>query len=85
MKDKKKHLEFCKKEVEERKVKGGAKARAEAGLKQLEVELEETLKLQPSEKSKQKMVEVKELCEKQGGRDKRKSDGEKSKKGKVKK
>ena len=85
MKDKKRHLEFCKKEVEERKVKGGAKAREEDGLKQLEFELEEALKLLPSEESKKKMVEVKELCEKQGGKDERKSDGGKSKKGKVKK
>ena len=83
MKDKKKHREFCKKDVEERKVKGGAKARVEAGLKQLEVGLEETLKLEQSEIRKKSMFEVKELCEKQGGKDKRKSDGKKSKKGKV--
>ena len=78
MKDKKRHLEFCKKEVEERKVKGGSKARVEAGLKQLEVGLEEALKLEQSEKWKKNMVEVKEMCEKQGGKDKRKSDGGKS-------
>ena len=81
VKDKKKHFEFCKKDVEERKVKGGAKARVENGLKDLEVELDEVLKLEPTER----MAEVKKLCEKQGGTDKRKSDGEKSKKGKVKK
>ena len=83
MNDKKKHREFCKKDVEERKVKGGAKARVDAGLKQLEVGLEETLKLEQSEMRKKNMAEVKELCEKQGGKDKRKSDGKKSKKGKV--
>ena len=66
-------------------MKGGAKARVEAGLKQLEVGLEEALKLEPSENFKKNMVELKELCEKQGGTDKRKSGGEKSKKGKVKK
>jgi len=78
VKDKKKHFEFCKKDVEERKVKGGSKARVEAGLKQLEVGLEEVLKLEQSEKWKKNMVEVKEMCEKQGGKDKRKSDGGKS-------
>ena len=85
MKDEKKHLEFCKKDVEERKVKGGAKARVEAGLKLLEVGMEEALKLEQAEEDKKRMVEVKELCEKQGGKDKRKSEGEKSKKGKVQK
>ena len=84
MKDKKKHREFCKKDVEERKVKEGAKARVEAGLKQLEVELEEVLQLEQPEEEKKKMVEVKELWEKQGGKDQRKSEGRKSKKGKVK-
>ena len=83
VKDKKKHFEFCKKEVEERKVKGGSKARVEAGQKNLEVGLEKALKLQPSEKWKKNMVKVKELCEKQGGKDK--GDGGKSYKGKVKK
>ena len=84
MKDKKRHLEFCKKEVEERKVKGGAKARVEAGLKevevglkQVEVGLEEVLKLEQSDRRKKNMVEVKELCEKQRtrnrGKDQRKS------------
>ena len=85
VKDKKKHFEFCKKDAEERKVKGGAKARVEDGLKDLEVELDEVLKLEPTERMAERMAEVKKLCEKQGGTDKRKSDGEKSKKGKVKK
>ena len=79
MNDKKKHREFCKKDVEERKVKGGAKARVEAGLKQLEVGLEEVLKLEIPEEVKKNMVEEwnKELCEKQGEKDKRKSEGKK--------
>ena len=85
VKDERKHLEFCKKDVEERKVKGGAKARVEAGLKLLEVGMEEALKLEQAEEDKKRMVEVKELCEKQKGKDKRKSEGEKSKKGKVQK
>ena len=64
-------------------MKGGSKARVEAGQKNLEVGLEKALKLQPSEKWKKNMVKVKELCEKQGGKDK--GDGGKSYKGKVKK
>ena len=84
MKDKKKHLEFCKKDVEERKVKGGAKARVEAGLKHLDVGMEKALKLEQPEKFKKRMEEIKELCVKQGGQDKRKSEGKESKE-KVKK
>ena len=84
VKDKKKHLEFCKKDVEERKVKGGAKARVEAGLKHLDVGMEKALKLEQPEKFKKRMEEIKELCVKQGGQDKRKSEGKESKE-KVKK
>ena len=58
MKDKKKHLEFCKKDVEERKVKGGAKARVEAGLKHLDVGMEKALKLEQPEKFKKRMEEI---------------------------
>ena len=47
--------------------------------------MEEALKLEQAEEDKKRMVEVKELCEKQKGKDKRKSEGEKSKKGKVQK
>ena len=81
MKDKKKHREFCKKDVEERKVKGGAKARVEDGLKQLHFGIEEVFKLDQSEEFKKKMVEVNELCEKQGRKDKRRSEDGKSKNG----
>ena len=78
MKDKKKHREFCKKDVEERKVKGGAKARVEDGIEQLQFVMEECLKLNQSEEFKKKVVEVNELCEKQGRKDKRKSEDGKS-------
>ena len=81
VKDKKMHREFCKKDVEERKVKGGAKARVEDGIKQLQFVQEECLKLNQSEEVKKKMVEVNELCEKQGGKGKRKSEEGKSKNG----
>ena len=81
VKDKKKHREFCKKDVEERKVKGGAKARVEDGLKQLHFGMEEVFKLDQSEEFKKKMVEVNELCEKQGRKDKRRSEDGKSKNG----
>ena len=67
VKDEKKHLEFCKKDVEERKVKGGAKARVEAGLKQLQLYSctgwTQGLKLEQSEEMKKRMVEVKGLCQ----------------------
>ena len=76
-----KHREFCKKDVEQRKVKGGAKARVEDGIKQLQFVQEECLKLDQSEEFKKKMVEVNELFEKQGGKNKRKSEDGKSKNG----
>ena len=83
-----KHSKFCQKGEEKRKVKGNAKARVEAGLKDLEVGLEETLKLeQVKEEVKEKLVEVKELCKEQEGKDKKKkkSEGGNSKSGKGKK
>ena len=68
-----KHGKFCQKGEEERKVKGDAKARVEAGLKELEVGVEKVLKLeQVKEGVKEKLVEVKELCKKQEGKDKKK-------------
>ena len=78
-----KHSKFCHKGEEERKVKGDAKARVEGGLKQLEIGLEENLKRSTAPKNK--LVEVKELCEKQGVKGKMKSEGENSKKGRGKK
>ena len=76
-----KHGKFCHKDAEERKVKGGAKARVEDGLRHLEVGLEETLKLESAQSFKNDVVEVKELCEKQGGKRK----GGNSKKGRGRK
>ena len=78
-----KHSKFCHKGEEERKVKGDAKARVEGGLEQLEIALEENLKRSTAPKNK--LVEVKELCEKQGVKGKMKSEGENSKKGRGKK
>ena len=43
------------------------------------------MQLEQSEEDKKKMVEVKELWEKQGGKGERKSEGRKSKNGIVKK
>ena len=63
-----KHRKFCHKGAEERKVKRDAKARMEDGLRQLEVGLVETLKLESTQNFKNDLVEVKELCEKQGGK-----------------
>ena len=77
-----KHSKFCHKGQEERKVKGDAKARAEAGLQGLEVGLERVLKLEQSEGVRKKLVEVKELCE---GKDKKKSEGGNPKRGRGKK
>ena len=77
-----KHSKFCHKGDEERKVKGGAKARVEAGLQGLEVTVEEFLKLEQSEEVRKKLVEVKELCE---GKDKKKSEEGNSKRGRGKK
>ena len=74
-----KHSKFCQKGEEKRKVKGNAKAREEAGLKELEVGVEETLKVEGAPKNK--LVEVKELCKEHGGKGKMKSEGGNSKKG----
>ena len=74
-----KHSKFCHKGEEKRKVKGDAKARVEGGLKELELGLEKSLKLEGAPKNK--LVEVKELCEKHGGKGKMKSEGGNSKKG----
>ena len=76
-----KHRKFCHKGAEERKVKGGAKARVEDGLRALETGMEETLKLVSPQTFKKDLVEVKELCEKQGGKRK----GGNSKKGRDRK
>ena len=76
-----KHSKFCHKGGEKRKVKGDAKARVEAGLKKMEVGLEESLKLSTVPNTNNMLVEVKELCEKQGGKGKMKSEGGNSKKG----
>merc|ERR1719341_1892170 len=78
-----KHSKFCHKGEEKRKVKGDAQARLEGGLRQLEIGLEESLK--GSGVPKNKLVEVKELCEKQGVTGKMKSEGGNSKKGRGKK
>ena len=78
-----KHSKFCHKGEEERKVKGDAQARVEGGLKQLEIGLEESLK--GTVEHKNELVEVKDLCEKQGVKVKRKSEGGNSKKGRGKK
>ena len=77
-----KHSKFCHKGQEERKVKGDAKARVEAGLQGLEVTVEEVLKLEQSEEVRKKLVKVKELCE---GKDKKKSEEGNSKRGRGKK
>ena len=76
-----KHGKFCHKGAEERKVKRNAKARVEDGLRQLEVGLEVGLKMESSQTFKNDLVEVKELCEKQGGKRK----GGNSKKGRGRK
>ena len=69
-----KHNLFCNKGEEERKVKGGAKARVEARLKWLESGLEEPLKLEfpDDEKIKEHLVKVNELCKKQEEKGKKK-------------
>ena len=70
-----KHSKFCHKGEEERKVKGDAKARVEAGLKTMEVEVEAALKLNLPEEVRKQVAEVKEMCKKQGGKDQKKSEG----------
>ena len=55
-------------------LKGDAKARVQAGLKYLEIGLEESLWM--SAEHKNDLVEAKELCEKQGVKGKMKSEGE---------
>ena len=76
-----KHGKFCHKGAEERKVKGGAKARVEDGLRELEAGIEKTWKLESTQTFKNDLVEVKELCAKQGGKRK----GGNSKKGRDRK
>ena len=80
-----KHSKFCHKGEEERKVKGDSKARVETGLQGLEVAVEEVLKMERCEEVRKKVVEVKELCEKQEGKVKKKSEGGNSKRGRSKK
>ena len=87
-----KHSKFCHKGEEERKVKGDAKARVVAGLNGLDSMVEdglkkvlEVMKLEPPEKTRKMVVEVKELCKKQGGKDQKKSEGGNSKKGRGQK
>ena len=80
-----KHSKFCHKGEEERKVKGDAKARVETGLQGLEVAVEEVLKMERCEEVRKKVVEVKELCEKQEGKPKKKSEGGNSRRGRGKK
>ena len=80
-----KHSKFCHKGEEDRKVKGDAKARVEAGLKGMEVGLENVLKLEQPEEVRKKIVEVEEMCKKQEGKDKKKkSEGGNSKRGRGK-
>ena len=75
------HSKFCHKGEEERKVKRDGKARVEAGLKGLEAMVEggmkepEVMKLKHFEEVGKMVVEVKELCKKQEGKDKKKSEG----------
>ena len=73
------HSKFCQKGEEERKVKGDAKARVEAGLKGLEVGLKNSLKLEGAPKNR--LVEVMELCQKRQMKD----EGKSSRKGRGKK
>ena len=86
-----KHSKFCHKGEEERKVKRDGKARVEAGLKGLEAMVEgglkemEVMKLEHSEEVRKMVVEVKELCKKQEGKDKKKSEGGNSKRGRGQK
>ena len=80
-----KHSKFCHKGEEERKVKGDAKARVETGLQGLEVAVEEVLKMERCEEVRKKVVEVKELCEKQEGKPKKKNEGGNSRSGRGKK
>ena len=77
-----KHGEFCQKDVEARKVKGDSKARTEAGLKVLELGVENSLKIvtevaqsfgeAPYPEVEENLVAVKELCKKMGRKGKAK-------------
>jgi hypothetical protein len=89
---KEKHHEFCQEDAEERKLKRDSKGRVEAGLKELEVGMKESLKMVDNHPSgeevhsevKQDLVAVKELCEKMGRKGKgkaRKTDVGNSKEG----
>ena len=85
------HSKFCHKGEEERKVKKDGKARVETGLKVLEAMTEaglkdpEVMKLKHFEEVGKMVVEVKELCKKQEGKDKKKSEGGNSKRGRGQK
>jgi len=85
------HSKFCHKGEEERKVKRDGKARVDAGMKVLEAMGEdglmepELMKLDCAEEVGKMVVEVKELCKKQEGKDKKKSEGGNSKRGRGQK
>ena len=77
-----KHEEFCEEDADERKVKGGSKARLEAGSIDLASGLEKTLRLADAAKTervKKSYLEVKALCEK---KDKARKENSKDKRGK---
>ena len=85
------HSKFCHKGEEERKVKRDGKSRVDAGMKVLEAMGEdglkepELMKLDCAEEVGKMVVEVKELCKKQEGKDKKKSEGGNSKRGRGRK
>ena len=65
-----KHNEFCNKDADQRKVRGGAQVRRETGMKSLERGMEQNLMLNKSvDKSMEVQIAlsgVKKLCEKKG-------------------
>ena len=67
-----KHKEFCIKDVDQRKVKGGAQVRRETEMKSLERGMEEALMLNKDKPAELQnaLSEVKKLCEKKGKRGK---------------
>ena len=85
------HSKFCHKGEEERKVKRDGKARVESGLKGLEAMTEDGLKHPEVMKQKhfkeigKRVVEVKEMCKKQEGKDKKNGEGGNSKRGRGRK
>ena len=79
-----KHKELCNENPEEWKVKKGAEARVEIGLKQLEDGFQMALKenASVSEDVKNTVAEIKEMCEKKDKKDKaRRGSGEKTSEG----